>query len=231
MDLLERIDRAGVEALAGLRNGPVDAAAEALSSAVLRIALLAVLVGLVLRATRRALPALVGLAAVGATDLTVALLKLVFSRDRPPVAAPGFDALIDLPSSASLPSGHAAGAMCTAVALGAFAPRWRWPAVAVAALIGLSRVWLGVHFPSDVLVGAALGAIVGLLAVRLVGHLERRLHRVVVAEGDTAGPAVAVLEDDLDLPLGERPAPGRPERDQPAREDVVDPEAPVGPRA
>jgi membrane-associated phospholipid phosphatase len=231
MHWLERIDSEGVEVFAALRNGPMDAVAQALSSTGLRLVLLALLLGLVVWYTRRALPALVGLGAVLVTDLTVTLLKLVFSRDRPPVGDSGLTALIELPDSASLPSGHAAGAMCAAVALGAFLPRTlRWTAVAVAALIGLSRVWLGVHFPGDVVIGAAVGAIMGLLAVRLVRHLETRLDRVVVAEGDEPGAAIAPAQDDPDLPLGQGPAPRGAERDEPAGEDVVDPETAVGPR-
>jgi undecaprenyl-diphosphatase len=231
VDWFERIDRAGVEGLAELRNGPMDWAAETLSSTWLRLLLLAVLVALVVHATRRPLPAAIGVGAVFLAERATGGLKLIFTRDRPPVAVPNFHALITLPDSASLPSGHAAGAMAAAVALGAFAPRWRWPAVAVAALIGLSRVWLGVHFPSDVVLGAAIGAVVGLFAVRLVRYLEARLDRVVVAEADAQAPAVSLAKHDRDLPLGQRPAPGRADGDQAARQDVVDPETPVGPRA
>lgn len=57
----------------------------------------------------------------------------------------------------SLPSGHTAAAfvMCFAIAE-CYPPLW-WPALAWASLIGLSRVALGVHYPADIVAGAALG--------------------------------------------------------------------------
>ena len=69
-------------------------------------------------------------------------------------ATTGVDPLVALPHSASFPSGHAATAFAAAVAVGALAPRLRPLLVAVAALVAISRVYLGVHFPSDVIWGA-----------------------------------------------------------------------------
>ena len=60
------------------------------------------------------------------------------------------------------PSGHAATAFAAAVAVGVIYPRLRWPLVCVAGLVALSRVYLGVHYWLDVVVGCALGTAVGL---------------------------------------------------------------------
>ena len=80
--------------------------------------------------------------------------KPLFERARPalwPSVAPE--------PTLSFPSGHAMGSMtlATVAVLLAWPTRWRWPVLACAALfvltVGLSRVYLGVHFPSDVLAG------------------------------------------------------------------------------
>jgi undecaprenyl-diphosphatase len=63
---------------------------------------------------------------------------------------------------ASFPSGHATTAFATAVVLAAWYPRQAVGFVGLAALVGLSRILLGAHFPSDVLAGALLGSGVAL---------------------------------------------------------------------
>jgi undecaprenyl-diphosphatase len=109
------------------------------------------------------------------------LLKLAFGRTRP---APFFD--YPLPQSLSFPSGHA---FFSASFLGGFAVlisgRMRSPvlrillwllAVALILLIGFSRVYLGVHYPSDVLAGYAV-AVAWVTAVALGDHVASRRHR------------------------------------------------------
>jgi membrane-associated phospholipid phosphatase len=113
---------------------------------------------------RRRLPAamLSALIAVGVAAGLTSILKDLFDRVRPALADPGVQALVPVPSSASFPSGHAATAFAAAVAVGAFYPRLRWPLLGLAALVGLSRIYLGVHYLLDVLAGAALGIVLGL---------------------------------------------------------------------
>lgn len=66
----------------------------------------------------------------------------------------------------SMPSSHTAYACIMAVFIGTVYPRLRGLALAVALLVGLGRVITTAHYPTDVIVGAALGLIVGRLAVR-----------------------------------------------------------------
>jgi undecaprenyl-diphosphatase len=85
----------------------------------------------------------------------VELAKLGFARPRPPIA----DRLADV-TSLSFPSSHAAGAMMTCVALCLVfeARRVAWAAALLFAIaIGITRVALGVHWPSDVIAGWGLG--------------------------------------------------------------------------
>ena len=75
--------------------------------------------------------------------------------------------LIASPSDYSFPSGHTLSSVIGAVMLCAADRRFGWAAVPLAALIAFSRLYLFVHFPSDVLGGAVLGLAVGLTAAAL----------------------------------------------------------------
>ncbi len=117
-------------------------------------------------------PALMAVAiALPVTSLVTDALKDAFDRARPPVADPGISALVDLPGNASFPSGHASVAFAGAAALAMFHPRLAAAAVGLAAAIAVSRVYLGVHFWSDVLAGAALGIAIGAGTALLVGRV------------------------------------------------------------
>ena len=127
-------------------------------------------------ASRRRFPLGAALAAVsyGVATVLANVLKGVFDRPRPPVDHPEIHPLVAVPHSASMPSGHAAGAFAAAVAVGLVHPRLRWPLLALAALVGLSRVWLGVHYLTDVVAGAALGAAVAYGGWRIVAIIGAR---------------------------------------------------------
>ena len=120
---------------------------------------------------RRAAPvtALAVAVAYGLATAASQWLKEVFDRERPDAAS----ALVELPTSDSFPSGHATTAFAAAVCLAILAPPLRWPALALAAVVAYSRVYLGVHFWTDILAGALLGAMVG-AAVALAVLRRRR---------------------------------------------------------
>jgi membrane-associated phospholipid phosphatase len=75
--------------------------------------------------------------------------------------------------SSSFPAGHAATAFAGAVLLSLAAPRLAPAFVALAALIAWSRVYDGVHYPTDIVAGAAIGAAIGAAAVVLLRLAER----------------------------------------------------------
>ena len=99
--------------------------------------------------------------ALPATAL-VQLLKRVCKRSRP--SHTGFAALACDPDAFSFPSGHTAGAFAVAFAFQGQGALLSSIALVYAGLIGLSRVYLGAHYPLDVGVGTCIGAAAGLAA-------------------------------------------------------------------
>jgi undecaprenyl-diphosphatase len=78
-----------------------------------------------------------------------------------------------------MPSSHAANAFGQAVLFSVTYRRWAWPLLVFAALVALSRVFVGVHYPFDILVGSIIGAVVGYIGAWLARKfLERRLKGV-----------------------------------------------------
>ena len=108
--------------------------------------------------------------------VTEFILKPLIHRPRPFLRLADLPpTLIDHPSSYAFPSGDATFATGAAVALGFVAPRWRIPALLMAAAVCVERVAVGVHHPLDVLAGAAVGTASGLLAPLLVRSIRRRM--------------------------------------------------------
>jgi undecaprenyl-diphosphatase len=91
------------------------------------------------------------------SHLIVQLLKRTVVRGRP-AGTDGFMGLVRAPDPFSFPSGHAAASMSVAVVYGAAFPIWAAPLLLGALMVGFSRVRLGVHYPSDVLVGQLIAA-------------------------------------------------------------------------
>jgi undecaprenyl-diphosphatase len=127
--------------------------------------------GLVMRRSR--VVAATAVATLLLTAASVSLLKLLTNRVRPCNAMAWCHTLpIDFPVDNSFPSGHAAGSFAFAVFVSRLDRRLAWLLVPLAFLVALSRVALGVHYPSDVLAGALLGAALGWIGAIIY---ERRL--------------------------------------------------------
>jgi membrane-associated phospholipid phosphatase len=104
--------------------------------------------------------------AVGITYLACDLLGVLWSRGRPFARLRQVEPLVEHDVARSFPSRHVASGLAMA-AIGARAhPRLGATMTLVAWLLGLSRVAAGVHYPSDVLAGAALGQLIGWCFVR-----------------------------------------------------------------
>jgi undecaprenyl-diphosphatase len=108
---------------------------------------------------RSAFPFVLVAIAVLAADGLAGLTKAAVREKRP--SEP--NALITIPHSHSFPSGHTATAVAGAVVLSTLVPRLTPLFVVLAAAVAYSRVYVGVHYPLDLVGGAALGAITALL--------------------------------------------------------------------
>ena len=115
--------------------------------------------------------------AVAVSGILVNLLKVVIDRPRPGVCQGDCEATLAIPIGTppdrSMPSGHTQTAISTAVYLSLVNPGWS-PAINCAGLlVGISRIALGVHYPSDVLVGGAFGALFALIGYALAVRRAR----------------------------------------------------------
>jgi undecaprenyl-diphosphatase len=214
---LARVDQALLAAAIRRRSPVADrvltAASETANRSMLWIGVAGVLTATGRRRPRSA--AASGLLGIGiAATMVNGPLKFAWRRDRPPIA-PGGEPLLPLPRTFSFPSGHSASALAFATGATAALPAAGPVLLPAAGAVAYSRVHTGVHYPSDVAVGASLGVASGLLAARVVKALRQRsLHfvdaptldvpiprRVVLLAADGSGsaddlaPARAVLED------------------------------------
>jgi membrane-associated phospholipid phosphatase len=106
------------------------------------------------------------LVADGLGELVADVLKAAIPRARP-----HDHALVSRPHSHSFPSGHATTSFACATVLALMIPGLALPVFVLAAAVAWSRVYVGVHFPLDVLAGAVLGVAIGLSVARALPRL------------------------------------------------------------
>lgn len=106
------------------------------------------------------------------------ILKPLVGRIRPFAVNTAVELLTAPPADASFPSGHTAASFAAVFALRASgSPLWK-PALVLAAGIAFSRLYLYVHWPTDVLGGILVGAVAGWAGARLADALRRRRERL-----------------------------------------------------
>ena len=107
-------------------------------------------------------------------------VKPLVARVRPYVTLPEIVPLGHLSKDFSFPSGHSAASFACAWALFRTAKRkWGVASLVLAFLIAISRLYVGVHYPTDVIVGIAIGIFVGEIGVRVGKPLYRKILRKI----------------------------------------------------
>jgi undecaprenyl-diphosphatase len=112
--------------------------------------------------------------AIALADWSSMGLKSLINRPRPPLRYPEPKTLVPLPHDASFPSGHAATSFAAATMLSFAFPRLAPLLYVLAAAVAFSRVYVGVHYPLDVVGGAALGVVIAVVLELLVRRSARR---------------------------------------------------------
>ena len=133
---------------------------------------------------RGRIAALLLVIAIALTDqITCSVLKPAFARMRPCNALPANEVrlLVGRSAAYSFPSAHASNSFAMATIVAWRLPRLAPIAFAVAALVAYSRVYVGVHYPLDVVAGGVLGLAVGKLLTWLAELVERRRRRRLLA--------------------------------------------------
>lgn len=109
------------------------------------------------------------------------VLKSIFSRERPFVVLEAIELIIDPPGGYSFPSGHTVSSIASATTVfWSFKNSSKlaaWGAVVLAVLIAFSRMYLCVHFFTDVLAGAVVGVLLGIAAIALVNFIYKKLKK------------------------------------------------------
>lgn len=117
----------------------------------------------------------IGLASLALSDWGSHMLKHVFERPRPCNTLDGVHLLVGCSRSYSLPSNHAVNAFAFALPFYLlFKNKIRYAFVIIAFTVAFSRVYVGVHYPSDVLVGALFGIMIALFVVNLYNYSYTR---------------------------------------------------------
>lgn len=133
---------------------------------------------LIVRKTRR-VGVLCGVAMFIGLCVTNLVIKNWVARIRPYELIPGLDCLVGIQDDFSFPSGHTTNSIaCAWVLFRRTEKKWGVPALVMAILISLSRLYVGVHYPTDVLGGAVIGLCSACLSMWLVPKAEAKFPKL-----------------------------------------------------
>ena len=106
------------------------------------------------------------------------MLKNIAARQRPCWLDPSVELLVPVPKDFSFPSGHSLVSFEGAVCIFLFNRKWGIPALMLAVLTAFSRLYLFVHFPTDVLAGIAMGTVIAWSVVRTAKRQMEKTERM-----------------------------------------------------
>jgi undecaprenyl-diphosphatase len=116
--------------------------------------------------------AVAGLAAIGVTSAVTNIALKGLTRRRRPTSEVPEERRLEHPDSSSFPSGHSASAAAFSGVVGAEMSALWFPLNALAGAVGFSRVYTGVHYPGDVIVGWLVGKLVAMQVLRIMRRLD-----------------------------------------------------------
>ena len=121
---------------------------------------------------------MVGVALLGSLVFNNMLIKNLVARPRPYRMIETLTILIPEPGEYSFPSGHTSSSFAAGVVLYLMLPKkYGVPAMILAFLIGISRLYVGVHYPTDVLAGMVMGTLIAVSVVKVTGLIEHKLKK------------------------------------------------------
>lgn len=107
------------------------------------------------------------------------ILKPIVARTRPYEVIPDLKLLVKKEVDYSFPSGHTGSSFAAGVVMLLKLPKkWGIPAFILAVTIALSRLYVGVHYPTDVLGGAVTGTVCGIAACLIYAYIERKNKKI-----------------------------------------------------
>ena len=105
---------------------------------------------------------------LGSLLINNVIIKNLVARPRPYTMVEGLNRIIEAQSDMSFPSGHTSSSFAAAMVIYCMCPKKiSIPALILAALISLSRIYVGVHYPTDVLAGALVGGAIAVLVCKI----------------------------------------------------------------
>lgn len=117
-------------------------------------------------------------ALLGSLIINNNIIKNIVQRPRPFVTFTDLQIIIPTPSEYSFPSGHTSSSFAAAAVFYRHLPKkLGLPSVILAGLIGFSRLYVGVHYPTDVIAGVIMGILLSYLAESLVNLLRNKLKK------------------------------------------------------
>lgn len=112
-------------------------------------------------------------------QLNSSVAKFILARPRPCHVLPHVHLLVGCGSGYSFPSSHAVNNFCGAVILSFFFPQAAVWLYTFAGVVSFSRVYVGVHYPADVIGGAVIGICCGLIIITLFLWIEHFVLRII----------------------------------------------------
>ena len=136
------------------------------------------------------------IALLGSLVLNNMILKPLVGRVRPYEVIEGLKLIGKRATDPSFPSGHTAASIASAVALCRFLKkRYSIPLLALALLIGFSRLYIGIHYPTDVLMGLLDGIALGIAGILI----ENAMYKKLVWYADVCNEKVAETQDSTNV--------------------------------